>query len=96
VATALVAGGFGEAEGDPLASAELYDAPAGSFAPIGDTTTLAKATPRHPCATGGSSSPAVTVTTGRCAPPKPTTPPLGVSRQQDGWPPGAPATRPCG
>jgi hypothetical protein len=35
----LVAGGFGEAEGDPLASAELYDAPAGSFAPIGDMTT---------------------------------------------------------
>jgi hypothetical protein len=30
----LVAGGFGEGEGDPLASAELYDATAGSFAPI--------------------------------------------------------------
>jgi Galactose oxidase, central domain len=35
----LVAGGFGEGEGDPLASAELYDATAGSFVPIGDTTT---------------------------------------------------------
>jgi hypothetical protein len=35
----LVAGGFGEAEGDPLASAELYDAPADSFAPIGDMIT---------------------------------------------------------
>src|SRR5919112_1527882 len=30
----LVAGGFGEGEGAPLASAELYDATAGSFAPI--------------------------------------------------------------
>jgi hypothetical protein len=35
----LVAGGFGVAEGDPLASAELYDAPAGGFAPIKDMTT---------------------------------------------------------
>jgi hypothetical protein len=35
----LVAGGFGEAEGYPLASAELYDAPAGSFAPIEGMTT---------------------------------------------------------
>src|SRR5919107_3589944 len=30
----LVAGGFGVGEGDPLASAELYDATAGSFAQI--------------------------------------------------------------
>src|SRR5919112_2276677 len=36
---ALVAGGFGEGEGDPLASAELYDARAGSFVPIEDVTT---------------------------------------------------------
>src|SRR5918997_3662263 len=36
---ALVAGGFGESEGAPLASAELYDARAGSFAPIEDMTT---------------------------------------------------------
>src|ERR671916_2281662 len=35
----LVAGGFGESEGAPLASAELYDAGAGSFVPIGDVTT---------------------------------------------------------
>ena len=35
----LVAGGFGEGEGDPLASAELYDAPAGSFVPLRDMTT---------------------------------------------------------
>jgi Galactose oxidase, central domain/Kelch motif len=35
----LVAGGFGEGEGDPLASAELYDVTADSFAPIGDVTT---------------------------------------------------------
>jgi hypothetical protein len=35
----LVAGGFGEGEGDPLASAELYDARVGSFAPIGDMNT---------------------------------------------------------
>ena len=36
---ALVAAGFGEGEGDPLASAELYDARAGSFVPIEDVTT---------------------------------------------------------
>src|ERR671916_175258 len=35
----LVAGGFGEGEGAPLASAELYDARAGSFVPIEDVTT---------------------------------------------------------
>jgi hypothetical protein len=35
----LVAGGFGQSEGDPLASAELYDASTESFAPIEDMTT---------------------------------------------------------
>jgi hypothetical protein len=35
----LVAGGFVEGEGDPLASAELYEAPDGSFASIGGMTT---------------------------------------------------------
>ena len=35
----LVAGGFDEAEGYPLASAELYDASSESFVPIGDMTT---------------------------------------------------------
>ena len=35
----LVAGGFSEGEGDPLASAELYDPPAGNFASVGDMTT---------------------------------------------------------
>ena len=35
----LVTGGFGEGEGDPLASAELYDASTDSFAPLEDMTT---------------------------------------------------------
>ena len=34
----LVAGGFGEAEGEPLASTELYDTSTESFVPIGDMT----------------------------------------------------------
>ncbi len=35
----LVVGGFSEGEGDPLASAELYDATTDSFDPIEDVTT---------------------------------------------------------
>jgi Galactose oxidase, central domain/Kelch motif len=48
----LVAGGFGEDEDEPLASAELYDAPAGSFALIEDMTTPRQSHTATPLADG--------------------------------------------